>query len=172
MSGDGTAVGVVVKQIAIVVRDLDATMLEYHRAFAWGPWRIYDFRHLPHHDTHVRGEFVDYSMRTAVTRVGGVDLELVEPLEGPSQYQEFLDQKGEGLHHIMCQDSDGGSTRVLAALTEQGLPVVMGGSVGTGLTYAYHDGGDGLKVLIETLEGTMVDSGLGPTGIYPPERDA
>jgi methylmalonyl-CoA/ethylmalonyl-CoA epimerase len=111
MSGDGTAVGVVVKQIAIVVRDLDATMREYHRAFAWGPWRIYDFRHLPHHDTHVRGKVVAYSMRTAVTRVGGVDLELVEPLEGPSQYQEFLDQKGEGLHHIMCQDSDGGSTR-------------------------------------------------------------
>jgi methylmalonyl-CoA/ethylmalonyl-CoA epimerase len=109
-------------------------------------------------------------MRTAVTRVGGVDLELVEPLEGPSQYQEFLDQKGEGLHHIMCQDSDGGSARVLAALTERRRPVVMGGSVGTGLRYAYHDGGDGLKVLIETLDGAMADSGLGPTGMYPPEE--
>jgi methylmalonyl-CoA/ethylmalonyl-CoA epimerase len=159
---------IVLSQVAIVVRDLEARMRTFHRAFGWGPWRVYDFRQLPHHDTHVHGRPVDYSMRTAVTRVGGVDLELVEPLDGPSQYREFLDRHGEGLHHIMCQDGDGGTSRVSAALAELDLPVVMGGSVGSGLRYAYHDGGDELKVLIETMDGTMADSGLGPTAVFDP----
>ena len=32
--------------------------------------------------------------------VGNVQIELIESIEGPTIYQEFLEKRGEGLHHI------------------------------------------------------------------------
>ncbi len=160
----GTAV---VTQVAVVVRDLEAAMRAYHRTFGWGPWRIYDLREPLHHDTSVRGEPVRYSMRTAVTRVGGLDFELVEPLEGPSPYKEFLEEKGERLHHIMCQAADGQDFDVAARLAECGLPELMSGAVGDEATYAYHDGtGDDLKVIVETMVGR---GRVAPSGVFTPD---
>lgn len=144
---------VVVTQVAVVVRDLEAAMAAYGRVFGWGPWRVYDFTELPHTDTTVRGEPVDYTMRTAVTRVGGLDLELVEPGEGASQYREFLAEHGEGLHHIMCQDDSAEDDPVAARLTEHGLAPLMSGSVGdAGASYTYFDGGAPLAgLIVETM---------------------
>lgn len=160
----------VVTQVAVVVRDLDAAIRAYHRVLGWGPWRIYDFDQLPHHGTTVRAAPATYSMRTALTRVGGLDFEIVEPGEGPSPYREFLEEKGEGLHHILCRDPDGGSSRILDRMSEHGLPVLMAGSVGDILDYAYHDGGGELNVLIETINYGADGRGLTPTAVYPPEE--
>jgi methylmalonyl-CoA/ethylmalonyl-CoA epimerase len=145
---------VVVTQVALVVRDLEAAMAAYGRVLGWGPWRVYDFTELPHTNTTVRGEPVDYTMRTAVTRVGGLDLELVEPGEGPSQYQEFLAEHGEGLHHLMCQDDSAAPDDPVATrLTEHGLAPLMSGSVGdAGTSYTYFDGGARLGgLIVETM---------------------
>lgn len=91
-----------IRQLAVVVRDLDATVAAYHRIFGWGPWRILDVAKVPHRDTHVRGVPAAYDMRSAVTTVGDLDFEIIEPGAGPSPYREFLDTRGLGLHHIIC----------------------------------------------------------------------
>jgi hypothetical protein len=57
---------VVLTQVAVVVRDLEPAMEAYSRVLGWGHWRVYDFNELPHTDTTVRGEPVNYTMRTAV----------------------------------------------------------------------------------------------------------
>ncbi|MEU6646720.1 VOC family protein [Saccharomonospora sp. NPDC046836] len=149
---DRSAMSVV--QVAIVVRDLEATIRAYRRALGWGPWRVYDFRELAHHSTAVRGTPATYAMRTALTRVGQVDFEIIEPL-GPSPYQEFLDSNGQGLHHIQCRSDDPAGMRV--RLEESGLPALMGGhirvSADVDLEYAYHDGGDALHLILETTYG-------------------
>lgn len=167
MEGKGSSGAVVVTQVAVVVRDLEAAMRAYHRTFGWGPWRIYDLCEPLHHDTSVRGEPARYSMRTAVTQVGGLNFELVEPLEGQSPYKEFLEEKGEGLHHIMCQTAEGEDFDVAARLAECGLPVLMSGAVGDAATYAYHDGtSDGLKVIVETMVGR---GHVAPSGVFTPD---
>jgi methylmalonyl-CoA/ethylmalonyl-CoA epimerase len=155
---------VVLTQVAVVVRDLEPAMEAYSRVLGWGHWRVYDFNELPHTDTTVRGEPVNYTMRTAVTNVGGVDFELVEPGEGPSQYREFLAEKGEGLHPIMCQD-DGGSDSVTARLVEHGVAPLMGGSVGdAGASYAYFDGGRLLGgLIVETMRRAPDGTRLNPS---------
>ena len=39
-------------------------------------------------------------MLGAETHVGDMGFELLQPLEGPSIYREWLDEHGEGLHHF------------------------------------------------------------------------
>lgn len=46
------------------------------------------------------GRPVERSWRLAVTMVGQVMWQLIEPLDGESVYARFLAEKGEGVHHI------------------------------------------------------------------------
>ena len=46
------------------------------------------------------GEPAEYALRLAVTMVGSVQWELIQPLDDRSMYAEFLAAKGEGLHHV------------------------------------------------------------------------
>jgi methylmalonyl-CoA/ethylmalonyl-CoA epimerase len=35
-----------------------------------------------------------------ITQIGNVELELIQPIEGESPHQEFLEQRGEGIQHL------------------------------------------------------------------------
>ena len=47
-----------------------------------------------------RGEPADFVIRHALAFSGEVMLELVQPIGGPSIWQEYLDARGPSLHHI------------------------------------------------------------------------
>ena len=89
-----------ISQIAVVVYDLEKSMKAYHDLLGWGPWNVYE--HVPPalHHTHLRGTPTKYSMLGAETNVEGMGFEIIQPLEGPSIYKEWLDKYGEGFHHI------------------------------------------------------------------------
>src|SRR6201987_6140379 len=91
-----------ISQIAIVVWDLEHGLERYHRALGWGPWNIYRHEAPSLHHTTLGGEAVEYLMVGAEGAGGPVGVELLQPLEGPSIYREWLEQRGEGLHHIAC----------------------------------------------------------------------
>ncbi len=165
-TGNGSAP--VVTQIGVVVRDMQAAMEAYHQRLGWGPWSVFVLKGPHHHDTYLRGEKVEYSMQIAVTSVGGVDFELIEPLEGPSIYKEFLQQRGEGVHHILCERPGAGPGELLAELEGQGLVNVMGGEVGDNLSYQYLDGEAELGIVIETYRGDVEP----PTYVWPSEEGA
>jgi methylmalonyl-CoA/ethylmalonyl-CoA epimerase len=157
-----------VTQIGVVVRDMQAAMEAYHERLGWGPWSVFVLKAPHHHDTYLRGEQVEYSMQIAVTSVGGVDFEVIEPLEGPSIYKEFLEQRGEGVHHILCERPGAGPGELLAKLERQGLENVMGGQVGGSLRYQYLDAERELGLVIETYSGDVEP----PTYVWPPEDGA
>ena len=81
----------------------------------------------------IRGKPVYYSMRLALTQIGYVQLELIEPLEGPSIYKEHLAEKGEGLHHIQSRPEN--VDDALAAFKEMGIDILMSGKFGKGAFY-------------------------------------
>ena len=76
-------------------------------------------------------------------------LELIEPIGGPSTWQEFLDERGEGVHHIafFVEDTD----QVVALLEGNGIAVVQQGDY-TGGRYTYVDSAPALGVILELLE--------------------
>jgi methylmalonyl-CoA/ethylmalonyl-CoA epimerase len=65
-----------------------------------GPWDIYEFNPGNAKDLREYGQPTVRSWRLAVTMVGQVMWELIEPLEDESVYAGFLAEKGEGVHHI------------------------------------------------------------------------
>src|ERR687886_429084 len=98
---DGAASGpLAISQIAIVVNDIEEALERYHRVLGWGPWNVYEHKPPLLHHTRVRGEDVEYTMIGAETHVGPIVVELIQPVSGPSIYAEWLEEHGEGLHHI------------------------------------------------------------------------
>jgi hypothetical protein len=155
-----------ISQIAVVCHDVRKTMEAYTKLLGWGPWNVY--RHEPPrlHDTVVRGEPVEYTMLGAETHVGNMGFEFLQPLEGPSIYREWLDEHGEGLHHIavMLHDLDE-STELKKRFAEQGAPVLMGGRIGDSIEFFYLDTEPSLKIILESGSGHAID--LVPDEIYP-----
>ena len=89
-----------ITQISLAVRDLDTTMEQYYRAFGWAPWQVFDHVKPVHHRTELRGQPVDYSLRGAEVYVGSLNFELLQPLDGPNLWSEFMDRRGEGIASI------------------------------------------------------------------------
>jgi hypothetical protein len=85
--------------VCVVVKDVEKTAKEYADKFGVGPWRIREVE-TPATRASVRGEAVGYRLKFGHARMGPISLELVETLEGRTIYQEFLEEHGEGLHHI------------------------------------------------------------------------
>lgn len=89
-----------VDQVAVVVRDLDAAMERYANEFGLGPWAVYTFSPDWIRDMTFRGASQGYTMKLALADVGGMMYELIEQVQGPNSYEEFLNEHGEGLHHL------------------------------------------------------------------------
>jgi catechol 2,3-dioxygenase-like lactoylglutathione lyase family enzyme len=83
-------------QVGVVVKDLEKTV-EYLTALGLGPFSI---RTVTHPSATVHGEKVFYEVRLAKSQQGPVELELIENQKGKTIHKEFLDEKGEGLHHV------------------------------------------------------------------------
>ena len=73
-------------------------------------------------------------MRIGFAKIGELQWELIEPLDNESIYSEFLQECGEGLHHIAFDVENYDDT--IGACKDKGIGVLQGGTVGkTGFAY-------------------------------------
>jgi hypothetical protein len=156
-----------VLQVGLVVRDLQASMETYWTLLGVGPWKIYTYAPPMLRETTVRGRRVDYSMRIACAQAGPTQLELIQPLDGPSIYVEHLQAKGDGLHHIQSR-VERNIEDVVAAFARAGIGVLMSGRFGEGEFY-YLDTERVLGVIYEIFQRT---SRPAPEAVYPPDAVA
>jgi methylmalonyl-CoA/ethylmalonyl-CoA epimerase len=84
-------------QIAIVVKSIDATVKFYTEVFGIGPFEI---REVDFPNATYYGRKAGYRGKRAFAKLGPVTLELIELIEGKTVHEDFLKEKGEGLHHI------------------------------------------------------------------------
>ena len=117
-----------VDQVALVVKDLERTALDYWNILGIGPWDIYEWTPPLVYDRKYRDKPVWGRDRIAITDVGGVQLELCQPVEGESIYRDFLDEHGEGLHHLNFVIDDVDETAEI--LAKQGFPSLQSGRHG------------------------------------------
>ena len=137
-------------QIAIVVRDLDAAMRTYVHDYGIGPWEIYEFDPGNVADMREDGKPVERSWRLAITQVGQVQWELIEPLDEESVYARFLAEKGGGLHHVGVAVASFDET--VARQAERGNGVLLGGGY-KGIRFAYLDTVEDLGLVTEIFSG-------------------
>ena len=99
--------------------------------------------------TEYQGEATPARAKLAFFHLGQVDLELIEPIGGPSTWQEQLDRHGESLHHLAFVIK--GMKEKVAYLEAKGIPLVQRGDY-TGGRYVYLDGTAQLGAVLELLE--------------------
>lgn len=138
----------VITQIAIIVKDIETTSKKYAELFGVKvpKWSITDPREKTH--AEYKGEPTDARAKLAFFRFKNITLELIEPVDGPSTWKEFLDTKGEGVHHIAFKVKN--TAEKVERLGELGMELAQKGDF-TGGNYAYVDSMDSLKVIIELL---------------------
>ena len=156
-----------ITQVSLAVRDLEKTMEIYWRAFGWSGWDV--FMHEPpmHRNTELRGEPVEYTLKGAEVMVGSVNFELLEPVDGPSLWKEFIAARGEGIASIavMFQTLDEGEA-VKREFAQRGMPVTMKANIGDHIEYYYLDTQDRFGCLIESGSGHATDF-VKPAYVYP-----
>lgn len=136
-------------QVGIIVRDIERTARAYADLFGMEMPVIMltDPPEVAH--TRYRGEATAARAKLAFFQMGTLSLELIEPVGGPSTWQEFLDEHGEGVHHIALHFP--GMEEAIDLLGAKGIPAVQRGDY-TGGRYAYLDSTPQLAVLLELLE--------------------
>jgi catechol 2,3-dioxygenase-like lactoylglutathione lyase family enzyme len=152
-----------VLQVGIVVKDLEASLERYWTLLGIGPWKIFTYAPPALREATVHGRRVDYAMRIAVAQAGPTQLELIQPLEGPSIYVEWLERHGEGPHHIQSRVES--VEEVLAAFEQLGVGVLMSGKFGEGEFY-YLDTEPLFGVIYEIFRRK---SRPAPDALYPPD---
>jgi len=146
-------------QVCVVVKDLQKSMERYWD-LGIGPWAIYTFQPPELTHTTLHGKPAQYSMKLAIAMIGNMMWELIQPLEGPSTYKEFLEQKGEGLHHIQLAVDNYDQT--IATLGKKGIGVLMKGDW-KGMSYAYFNTEKELGTILEISK---------PLDWVPPQPEA
>src|SRR5215208_4937492 len=152
-----------IDQVAVVVRDLDRAMERYTNDLGIGPWAVHTFSPDWIGGMTFRGKEQGYTMKLALAQLGPVMYELIEPLEGPTSYHEFLDEHGEGLHHLgyFVEDIDA----EIKNMESKGFALLQSGrGFGKDVTgaYAYFDTERAVGCIVEAIE--LPAGGVGRPG--------
>lgn len=89
-----------IDQICLVVSDLQKTIEHYWNNFGIGPWKIFIFEEPLLREMIIKEKSAKYSMYIGMCQMENIYFEIIQPLSGDTIYKEFLEKKGEGLHHI------------------------------------------------------------------------
>lgn len=154
-----------ITQVAVVVRDLRRAMENYHKMLGWQPWSVFDYKPPLLHDTMVRGKPVEYRMLGAEVHCDPIDFEILQPIEGPSIYKEFIDERGEGLHHVSVVSPKENVHAALNDFRRRGVEVLMSGRIGPDIEYYYMDTEPTLKMIAETVSGHAIS--IEPSWTFP-----
>lgn len=126
-------------QIGIVVHDVYVTSQVFESTFGVGPFRIVDW---PIDGIDPMGLYLGKSakwrMREGFAQIGGIQLELIQPLEGRSIFSDFLEEHGPGIHHIRFNIPNYEET--VNTLLAAGIDLISSGTgVHLGSQWAYFD---------------------------------
>ena len=121
--------------ICIVVHDIEKTK-SYYESIGIGPWVEY-----PPLVEYTKLRVVDekgfFNTRFVYTKIGDLQLQLVQPGEGKTIYKEFLEKKGEGVFHIGFEVADIDTAD--KQLTDKGVNILASGRRDDGSGFSYLD---------------------------------
>jgi catechol 2,3-dioxygenase-like lactoylglutathione lyase family enzyme len=141
-----------IAQVGFIVRDVEASKRKWAAFLGVEVPETQPIGDFAITGTQYKGEPApEASCQMAFFDVGpGVQLELIEPNEAPSTWRDFLDEHGEGLHHIAFQVKDSAAQVKNAELA--GLKLIQHGTYGDGSgQYNYLEAPE-LHCIIELLE--------------------
>jgi len=138
-----------VGQIALVVKDAEKVSKNIAKLFGFkeAPYEIIGDYKLA--NTRYKGEPTPAKAKATFYKMGDVDLEIIEPMGEPSTWNDFLKEKGGGIHHFAWYVKE--IDEVTAYLESQGMKMVQEGNWDGG-KYKYFDSVKQLGFMLELLQ--------------------
>ncbi|WP_199542667.1 MULTISPECIES: VOC family protein [Prauserella] len=141
-----------VDQVAFLVEDLHTAVQRWSALYRDDEWRVYTYDPANVQNLTYRGKPGRFALRLALVGAGP-QVELIQPLAGPSIYHDWIDQHGYGLHHFGFFVPS--LTDAVAEFEAAGHPTIQSGS-GYGLDgdggFAYFDFEDTYGIHLEAIE--------------------
>lgn len=137
--------------VGYVTRDFQRTMENLRRY-----WGIESVTKLvpDYFNRRYHGEPEDFKMQFAFARVGNIVYEVIEILQGKTIYEDFLNDHGEGIHHLGYEISD--LAKWTGAYKKAGIEAIMSAER-VGLKWAYFNTPEIIVELLDrTPEGKVV----------------
>ena len=97
-----------INHVAIAVKDIDDTLAFYRDVFGTGEVEVEDIE--------------DQAVRAALVRIGGSQLEFIQPTDPEGGVARFIERRGESVHHIAFEVDDLQAS--LDALNEHGVRTI------------------------------------------------
>ena len=139
-------------QVAMLVEDLEASVQMWSTALGLSDWKIYTYSQDNVADPMYRGQPGKFKMRLAIAGTSP-QIELIQPLEGPSIYHDWIAEHGYGMHHLGFFVPSVESA--MRSLEEDGFEIIQSGR-GYGLDYdggfAYIETPGTLGLVLEAIE--------------------
>lgn len=152
-----------IAQICIIVPDIEKATAAYWERFGVGPWHFYTYgkplvKRMTRH-----GKPAEYKMKVALSYIGEMRIELIEPLEGDTVYSEFVEKHGYGVHHLGVLTGDMEAS--LEQARDSGIAMTQDGA-------GFGPDNDGHYAYLDTEEliGTTIELIERPKRRNPPER--
>ncbi|MBN1310168.1 MAG: VOC family protein [Anaerolineae bacterium] len=138
-----------VMQVGLIVHDIEKTVEAWALLLGVPQPDIMVTDSVDVAHTEYQGKPTPARAKLAFFQIGQVTLELIEPIDEPSTWDDQLKTHDQSLHHIAFE-IDGMAER-LPRLAELGLPLIQRGDYEGG-RYAYLDGQEKYGAVIELLE--------------------
>jgi len=139
-----------IPQVGLVVRDADAAFARFEQYFGADRSQldISDSRdpNLRCRDFTAHGEPQLYKGRFLCFPLGGIEVELIQPLDDKGPYAEFLAEHGDGIHHLLFRPDDPDAFEQIMA--ETGSPLIASGHIES-TDFRYFDGRDVFGMILE-----------------------
>jgi methylmalonyl-CoA/ethylmalonyl-CoA epimerase len=133
-------------QVGVVVKDVER-VVERLTDIGIGP---FEPMNLPaDREEYFRDKRMYADFNIHATRIGNVQLELIQPLSGDSPHKEFLDTRGEGIQHVMFAVDD--LEKTIAQLTGKGVTALLRAKFPGSGGIAYMDFGAG-NIVVELVQ--------------------
>lgn len=126
-----------IDQIGVVVKDMEATM-KFYESFGLESFLT------------LESVINSAKLKIGLLQLGDVQLELIQVLEGETSHSKFLQERGEGVHHLghIVVDLE----EELSKLEEKGIKVLERGIVHEMVKFAYLDTEKTLGVILELIQ--------------------
>lgn len=136
-------------QIGIIVRDVEKTAETYEKIMGMERTVTVPPGDMDMTNWRYRGKPMDAITKNIAFRLGNIELEFIQPMSGESEWMDFLEKNGEGIHHIAFSVKN--IKEKAEMLEKEGYEVIQFGDF-TGGRFIYFDTKDAMKTVVELLE--------------------
>jgi catechol 2,3-dioxygenase-like lactoylglutathione lyase family enzyme len=133
-------------QVGLLVKDVEEAAKKFEKLIGIGPFEILE---PAYREMTFRGKRGKFKIKIALAKAGSIQVELIQPLYGKAIYEESIQRRGYGLHHLAIRVDN--MERSIKEMETKGFKVIQSGNR-PGIKWAYFNTEEQTNVIFEFIE--------------------